>query len=72
EGDIYFVRCSDAEHYDAELAYMCELYPPAPSFTTIDEGTVTRYYEDRCEHFVDPERCPPSPIELDDAEEGER
>ena len=51
---------------------MCELYPPAPSFTTIDEGTVTRYYEDRCEHFVDPERCPPSPIELDDAEEGER
>ena len=71
EGDVIFTQCADAEHYDAELASMCDFYAPAPSFTTIDEGTVSRYYEDRREHFVDPQRCLPSPILLDndDADE---
>lgn len=66
EGDVIFTQCADAESFDAELAHMCEFHAPAPSFTTIDENAVTRYYEDRREHFVDPERCPPSPIQFDE------
>ena len=66
EGDIYFVRCPDADHYDAELVDLCNFHTPAPAFTTINDGVVTRHYVDRREHFVDPERCPPSSIQFDD------
>ena len=60
EGDLYFTWCKDAESYDRELVNMCTAYEAAPAFTAIDieEKTVTRYFEDRCVLFIDPENCP--------------
>ncbi|MEM6797458.1 MAG: hypothetical protein AAF725_26050, partial [Acidobacteriota bacterium] len=65
-------QCPDAEHYDAEVAELCCFHPPAPAFTTINDGVVNRHYVDRREHFVDPERCPPSPIEFDEEDDIDR
>ncbi|MEM9553692.1 MAG: hypothetical protein AAGC60_05490 [Acidobacteriota bacterium] len=71
EGDLYFVQCPDAEHYDAELVDLCNVHPPAPAFTTISDGVLTRHYVDRREHFLDPERCPRSPLQFDDESDEE-
>lgn len=50
EGDITRVTCPTVESYRAELEDMCEFYGTSPAFITIDDdGTVTKYYQDRGE-----------------------
>ncbi len=66
EGDVYFTQCADAESFDAEMAALCESQPPGASFSTIGDGVVTRFYQDRREFFHDPSKCPASSVVLDD------
>ena len=49
EGDETRVYCDTAEAYHAELAAMAEFYGPPPrAFRTIDDdGTLTKYYDER-------------------------
>lgn len=57
EGDVSVVICEDDEHFDAEVASMCRFYTAAPAFKAIDaDGTVTHFYQDQLEYFIDPER----------------
>lgn len=49
EGDWSLVTCDTPEAFTAELASMAEFYgDPPPAFVTIDQdGTVTRYVDER-------------------------
>ena len=59
EGDLDFTQCKDAESFDAFILGMCKFHAPLASIRTIDlDGTLTRYYQDRRECFIDPERYP--------------
>ena len=59
EGDITFTQYKDAESYDATILAMCKFHKPKPELSTIDaDGTLTRYYQDRREFFIAPERYP--------------
>ena len=54
EGDVIFTQCDDAAGYDAEIATLCGAYEAAPGFVTIDDESVTAYYQDRNEFYVHP------------------
>ena len=70
EGDISFVQCPDAEHYDAKMAKLCEFYQPGAHTVAIDgDGNATHYYQNRIECFIDPSKCPPSPIKFANEDE---
>jgi hypothetical protein len=58
EGDISLVLCKDDEHFDAEVGSMCQFYTSSPAFVTVDEdGTVTKFYQEQREYFIDPARA---------------
>ena len=64
EGDVTYVQCVDAKSFDSEIAAMCQFYEPAAFMSTLGEDGVTRYYQDRREFFIDPERYPQDAKEL--------
>ncbi len=68
EGDVYFTQCVDKESFDAEMAALCESQPPGASFSTIGDGVVTRFFQDRREFFHDPLKCPASSVLSDDVD----
>ena len=70
EGDICFVQCADAEAFDQKLASMCKFYGPTPFMVAIgNDGRVTNTYQDRSVLFIDPAKCPPSPIKFSENDE---
>jgi len=73
EGDVEFTQCKDAESFDTELAVLCCFHKPKHVTAALGEdGSITRYYEDRRSHFIDPARYPQDlrdPWETDEASE---
>ena len=58
EGDVAFTQCDSDETYDAEMAAMCSYYgeASATSVIDVDEKTMTRFYQDQSQFFIDPEK----------------
>lgn len=54
EGDWSLVVCPDADHFNSELCHAFSFYTEAPfcSVMDFDDGTWTRYFEDRQRHLI--------------------
>lgn len=59
EGDLDLTQYKDDESFDKAILAKCRFHAPLASIRTIDfDGTITRYYQDRRELFIDPDRYP--------------